>query len=143
MSANSSRSPAAAPQPTTAARPRAALLYDGECPFCSRYADWVRLRQRYDIQMLDARQQLDRVRELAARGYDINRGMILLVEDRIYHGAEAILMLRGMTAPVGGLDRIAAGLTKVPWLVRLGYPVIKVVRRLTLWAMRRPPDIRA
>jgi predicted DCC family thiol-disulfide oxidoreductase YuxK len=142
MSAKRSTAPLPPAEPTARARPRATLLYDGECPFCSRYADWVRLRQRYDIELLDARGQLERVRELAGRGYDINRGMILLLEDRVYHGADAILVLRGMTAPIGGLDRAAAAIARVPGLVRLFYPLIKVVRRMTLWAMGRQPDIR-
>jgi hypothetical protein len=104
---------------------RALLLYDGDCPFCSRYGAWVRLVEQY-----------------AARGYDIDRGMILEVDGRLYHGAAAIVMLDAMTSPLRPLDRLARVVVRVPGLVRLLYPLIRLVRVVTLRLMGRPPDIR-
>jgi predicted DCC family thiol-disulfide oxidoreductase YuxK len=121
---------------------RALLLYDGDCPFCSRYGAWVRLRDRYGLTLLDARQQPGLVEQYAARGYDIDRGMILEVDGRLYHGAAAIVMLDAMTSPLRPLDRLARVVVRVPGLVRLLYPLIRLVRVVTLRLMGRPPDIR-
>ena len=31
------------------------LIYDGECPFCARYVDFLNLKKRFpDIELLDA-----------------------------------------------------------------------------------------
>ena len=43
-----------------------------------------------NISILDGRKNQSIIKSLLEKGYDIDRGAILLFEDKIYHGAEAI-----------------------------------------------------
>ena len=54
------------------------LLYDGECPACSSYVAFSRLRRlRPSLKVLDARGEPALVEELRGRGYEINEGMVM------------------------------------------------------------------
>ena len=33
------------------------IIYDGDCPFCRSYVALLRLRERYDVQLVDARKE--------------------------------------------------------------------------------------
>ena len=67
------------------------LLYDGECPFCSRYVVHVRLREAVGPVMLaNARQHPMLVEEVRRLGYDVDTGMVLKLNGRYYHGADCI-----------------------------------------------------
>lgn len=97
---------------------RVRVLYDGECPFCSAYARFARLRQRHELELLDAREARDLVRKLRDRGYDIDEGMIVLVDGEVHHGDDAAAFLelesRGGWLASSGLIRAV-----YPWLYRL------------------------
>ncbi len=104
-----------------------ALYYDGACPFCARYADYTRLRESIGLSLINAREAPEAIAAFRARGIDIDEGMILLLEGKIYHGAEAIGALERALHP-GWLGRILWR----PCLLRIAYPVLKGARRLTL-----------
>ena len=104
-----------------------ALYYDGECPFCARYADYTKLRESIGIEMINAREAPEAIAAFRAQGVDIDEGMILLLEGKIYHGAEAIDALERALHP----SWLGRALLR-PWLLRLIYPLLKVLRRLAL-----------
>ena len=57
------------------------LLYDGECPFCSRYVVHVRLRAAIGPVMLaNAREHPALVEEVRRLGYDVDEGMVLKLD---------------------------------------------------------------
>src|SRR6266481_1637743 len=52
------------------------IVYDGLCPFCSRYVLMYRIRQLIEkVHLIDARSDDPLVRELSAKGFDLNEGM--------------------------------------------------------------------
>jgi predicted DCC family thiol-disulfide oxidoreductase YuxK len=70
------------------------LIYDGECPFCRRYADFARLSQAFPgLELISAREQRMEVSEAWRAGLDLNRDMVLHVEGKWYTGEQAILRL--------------------------------------------------
>ena len=74
------------------------LLYDGECPFCSRYVVHVRLRAAIGPVMLaNAREHPALVEEVRRLGYDVDEGMVLKLNGRYYHGADCIHALALLT----------------------------------------------
>ena len=74
------------------------LLYDGDCPFCSAYVSYVRLRETVGpVPLLDARAHPERVAEVKARGLDVDTGMVLKLDGRFYHGADCINALALLT----------------------------------------------
>ena len=114
------------------------LLYDGECPACSSYVAFSRLRQLHpSLQVLDARGNPDLVEDLRRRGYEINEGMVMQIDGRIFFGAEATRQI-ARHAQQGGALRGATlnAIGDAPWSRAL-YPVLNGCRRLLLRALGR------
>ena len=112
------------------------VIYDGNCPFCSRYVALVRLKKNFAVELVDAREQPARA---AAYGLDLNRGMIADLEGDIYHGADAVWLLSQMSSRSGLLNWLLAAMFSRRWLARLAYPVLRLGRNLTLTVLRRRP----
>lgn len=69
------------------------LIYDGGCPFCSRYVDYLNIKKRFpDIQMLNAREHPDHeaVRLVRNSSKLVDDGMAIVDGDSFIHGADVI-----------------------------------------------------
>ena len=108
--------------------PRDILYYDGDCPICSRYRDYVAVRQELDLR--DARQHVDELLQLRDQGFAINAGMILVARERTFQGADVIVEL----------DR-RMGRRTPAWLARTSYPALRGIRNLLLRILGRDPRI--
>jgi len=114
------------------------LLYDGECPFCSSYVSYVRLRDTVGPVMLaDARQYPALVAEANARGYDIDVGMVLKLDGHYYFGGDCIHALSLLTTPSGTFNRLNRALFKSKLVARIAYPVLRAGRNLALVLLGR------
>ncbi len=118
----------------------ATLIYDGECPFCSRYARYVRLRRALgDLRLIDARRggpEIDWVRD---KGLDINAGMVLRIGGEFYHGAACLNRLALMSSRSDTFNSVNVFLFKHPQLARFAYPLLRMGRNATLKVLGRPP----
>ena len=67
------------------------FIYDGECPFCNHFAQLLVLKSKLPtLEILDGRENLAQLTELYKKGYDLNKGAILINNGEIKHGAAAI-----------------------------------------------------
>ena len=67
------------------------FVYDGECPFCNHFAELLEIKSKLNnIKILDGRKNLTLIKSLLDKGYDIDKGAILLKDEEIFHGADAI-----------------------------------------------------
>ncbi len=70
---------------------RILFIYDGECPFCNHFAQLLELKSSLpEFEILDGRKNLPLLSQLYSQGYDLNKGAILICNENILHGAEAI-----------------------------------------------------
>ena len=70
------------------------FIYDGECPFCNHFAELLELKSKINkISILDGRKNLKLVNNLLEKGYNIDKGAILLKDDEIFHGADVVRKL--------------------------------------------------
>lgn len=104
------------------------IVYDGQCPFCSRYVQLVRLRERFSVSLIDARAERERA---AGYGLDLNEGMIVDLDGAVYHGAAAVALLSRLARAPGPLS--------LPGVAKVAYPVMRFVRNLTLRVLGREP----
>ncbi|MEM6464198.1 MAG: DCC1-like thiol-disulfide oxidoreductase family protein [Pseudomonadota bacterium] len=118
---------------------QALLIYDGDCPFCSRFSDYVRLKKAVgDLVLIDARQGGGAVEDAVARGFDLDEGMVLVVGGKYYHGADCLNRLALMSSRSDLFNRINFFLFRSPLISRLSYPVLRAGRNLVLRLMGRP-----
>lgn len=111
------------------------IVYDGDCPVC---AAWMRMARLRDVagavDLVDARSGDPRVAALMRQGYDLDRGMIVRWQGRVYHGAQAMTLLTMLSDARGPIVWIQRGIFKRPSLARRIYPVL-VRGRLALLHM--------
>ena len=67
------------------------FIYDGECPFCNHFAKLIELKSNLpSLQILNGRDNLDKLTQLYKEGYDLNKGAILINNGKILHGSDAV-----------------------------------------------------
>ncbi len=114
------------------------LLYDGECPFCSRYVRHVRLREAVGaITLANAREHDLLVEEVRRQGYEVDTGMVLKLNGRYYHGADCIHALALLTTPSGWFNRLNALAFRSHTVAKFAYPVLRAGRNLALKLLGR------
>lgn len=116
------------------------LIYDGECPFCSRFADYMAIRSNIgELHMLDARDSCHPVvQDVKHRDYDLDEGMVLIIGDRFYYGGEAIHVLTMLSKTKGLYAKLNKLFFSDRHLSNVVYPFFKLGRRITLTFLRVP-----
>jgi predicted DCC family thiol-disulfide oxidoreductase YuxK len=117
--------------------PEAWLVYDGQCPFCSRYARLVQVREHVRLHLVDAREGGPLVREMSEAGLDLNEGMVLKMGDRYYHGAAALHALAALSTSSTAFNRLTASVFRSPYRSRALYPILRAGRNAALALLGR------
>lgn len=116
------------------------LLFDGDCPFCSRYLKYIRARTAFKgLELRDARLYPELVEEWHEKGYHLNNGMLLVLGDQVYFADDAIHALALASTRLGLLNRLNSVMMAHGYVARLSYPLLRVGRRVALRVLRRPP----
>ena len=116
------------------------VVYDGMCPFCTRYVMLYRIRQLAEkVHMIDARSDHLLVREVRARGLSLENGMAVKWNGQYYHGAAALHVLALLGSEGGVFNKLNRLVFSRPKLGRFLYPAMVAGRRLTLKLLGRPP----
>ena len=121
------------------------IVYDGECPFCAAYVRMARLRDSAgSVTLVDARTATREgghpvLAEIRERGLDLDRGMVVKMDGRLFHGDAAMTALALMTTPSGGFNRLMRALFRRPGIARVIYPPMVAGRNLTLRLLGRRP----
>ena len=117
------------------------LIYDGECPFCSRYVQMTRLtKSAGPVRLINARDGGPEVQAATQQGYDLDDGMLLNLDGQVYHGANCLNRLALLTTRSDVFNRFCGLAFQSPTVSRLAYPALRFGRNLTLRTLgRRPP----
>ena len=110
------------------------FIYDGECPFCNHFAQLLELKSSLpEIEISDGRKNLPLLTQLYKQGYDLNKGAILINNENIMHGADAINWLcTEIKNPSDTLLRILSIIFTSNKTTRLLFPFLLWGRRLFL-----------
>jgi predicted DCC family thiol-disulfide oxidoreductase YuxK len=116
------------------------VVYDGMCPFCTRYVMLYRIRQLADkVHLIDARSHHAVAQEVKAGGLILENGMAVKWNGHYYHGAEALHVLAMLGSESGLFNRLNRLVFSRPRLGHFLYPYMVLGRRLTLKLLGRPP----
>jgi predicted DCC family thiol-disulfide oxidoreductase YuxK len=109
------------------------LIYDGECPICRPTANALKIKQAVGtLNLLDARKAHPILSELKKAGLDIDKGMVVKFEDRLYHGADAQHLLALIGTTHDWFNRINVWLFRSKPIAKIIYPVLRAVRNILL-----------
>jgi len=114
------------------------LIYDGECPFCSRYARLTRLRETIgSLRLVDARSGGGEVEAAIRAGYRLDDGMLLHLDGQDFYGADCLNRLALLSSRSTLFNRLTYVMFRSAWLSRVMYPVLRAGRNLILRLMGR------
>lgn len=123
----------------SAAPPDNYLLYDGECPVCSRYVLWTGLRRHCpDITLLNAREWPELVAHLRENGTEVNDTMVLRMKGQQYEGAAALTKINSLVEPASFQEKAMHVFTKSASMLQTVYPHLVRCRKLLLRLLGRP-----
>ena len=110
------------------------FIYDGECPFCNHFADLLEIKSKIaNIKILDGRKNLILIKSLLEKGYDLDKGAILLQDENIFHGADAInTICKQIRNPSGSLLLLLSKVFKSNKRTNVLFPLLVRARRFAL-----------
>lgn len=108
------------------------IYYDKDCPFCDAYSNYVKLKKITKINLLNVRDEIDKISYFKSKNFDINNGIILEIDSKIYQGAEALLVIDTLLKKENLKDRVLTYIVKTPLFKNIIYPIIKFIRKIVL-----------
>ena len=110
------------------------FIYDGECPFCNNFAELLEIKSKINnIKIIDGRKNLSIIKSLLEKGYDLDKGAILLKDDDIFHGANAInTICKEIKNPTSNLLKILSSVFKSNKRTKFLFPLLLRARRFAL-----------
>ena len=119
------------------------FIYDGECPFCNHFAELIELKSKIkNISILDGRKNPELLRDLLKKGYDLDKGAILLKNSEIFHGANAINTISKLIKePSSKLLEILSTTFKSSKRTKFIFPFLVIARRFTLISKGIPTSL--
>lgn len=110
-----------------------AVVYDGDCPFCSRYVALAKLREAVgDVRLINARDDAALSADLRRRGYDLNDGMAVFYNGEIHYGGDATYILAALSDRRSVFSKLSAGVLGNRAVARTIYPFLRFGRNTTL-----------
>ena len=119
------------------------FIYDGKCPFCNHFAELLELKSKIkNISILDARTNQIITNSLLNKGYDIDKGAILIMGEEILHGAEAINKIcNQINNPSGRLLKLLSETFKSKKRTKILFPFLIRARRFALISKGIPTSL--
>ena len=119
------------------------FIYDGECPFCNHFAELLEIKSKLNnISIIDGRKNEFLLKELKIKGFDLDNGAILLKEEEILHGSDAInFICKQINNPSDNLLKILTNIFKSSKRTKLFFPILVTARRLILISRGVPTSI--
>ena len=110
------------------------FIFDGECPFCNHFAELLEIKSQIsNIKILDARKNKTVIKQFLEKGYDIDKGAILLKNDEILHGADAInTICKQIKNPSSNLLKLLSSVFKSNKRTKALFPLLLRARRFAL-----------
>ncbi|UUX51871.1 DUF4166 domain-containing protein [Nisaea acidiphila] len=112
------------------------VVYDGACPLCRSVAQAMALRTEHGtLALVDARtMQAHRLcRTAEEQGLDLDKGMLIEADGRLYYGAEATLFLARYGDPGQVLTKLARLLHRSRKASEMAYAILRGARKALLF----------
>ncbi|PZP84653.1 MAG: hypothetical protein DI582_08230 [Azospirillum brasilense] len=111
------------------------FVYDGECPICTLGARFYQVRRSVGkVITVDARTEADHfvMQEVKVARLDLDEGMVIRYQDRLYQGAEALHLMATLGADEGLLNQLNNKIFVSRRLADLLYPSMRMARNIAL-----------
>ena len=116
-----------------------ALIYDGECPVCTAYSCSVDVDagKASGVRRINARSDDALVKEAVEAGLDLDDGMVVVHQGKLYHGADALNIMARLAPATGIGNRLNKLAFSSPTVSRVAYPFLRAGRNTLLKLLGR------
>tara|TARA_Y100000589_G_C26644463_1_gene423428 strand:- start:83 stop:442 length:360 start_codon:yes stop_codon:yes gene_type:complete len=114
------------------------IIYDGECPFCSKYVRLIQLKKTVGyVELINARSDTSIKEKLKDHSIDINQGMVLIDGEDIYFAEDCVHRLALLSTSSTLFNRLNKFVFKHKFLSKILYPIMKTGRNFVLFMLNR------
>ncbi len=114
------------------------IIYDGECPFCSKYVQLIQLKKTIGyVELINARVDPTIKEKLKELSIDINKGMVLIDGKDIYFAEDCVHRLALLSTSSTLFNRMNKFVFKYKTLSKIIYPIMKTGRNFILFILRK------
>ncbi|MCE3255759.1 MAG: hypothetical protein K0R25_1253 [Rickettsiaceae bacterium] len=111
------------------------LVYDGECPICRNVARFYKIKEAAgNLRLVDARNNSNNqvIGEINSLGLDLDKGMVIKIDDKFYHGADATYIMALIGSKSGIFNRINVAIFRSKFMAKILYPPLRALRNFAL-----------
>ena len=116
------------------------LYYDKQCPFCSKYANLLKLKENFEITLKDARENLNEISVLC-KNLDINDGFIVIYKNDCFQGAKALEFLNRAVDKTTILGKLHFFFAYENNFSKFLYKTLFILRKIVLFILRKDSNI--
>ena len=116
------------------------LYYDKQCPFCSKYANLLKLKENFEIILKDVRENQSEI-SLLCGNLDINDGFIVVYKDDCFQGAKALAFLNSAVDKTTFLGKLHFFFRYDNLFSNLLYKFIFILRKIILFILGKNSKI--
>jgi hypothetical protein len=116
------------------------LYYDKECPFCSKYANLLKLKENFEITLKNARENFDEI-ALLCGNLNINDGFIVLYKNDCFQGAKALEFLNSAVDKSTILGKLHFLFKYDNFISKLFYKLLFILRKIILFILGKNSKI--
>lgn len=112
------------------------IIYDNGCPVCNFYVSINHIMENYGkVNLIKARDNQRILNYIKSMNLDINEGMIVIFNGKLYYGSDAINILSILAKKTSLLNSITNNIFKFRLISKLLYPLLKIGRRVLLFLL--------
>lgn len=112
------------------------IIYDNGCPVCSYYISISKIKEKFGkVCLVKARDNYDVLNYIKSVNIDINEGMILIYNKKLYFGSDAINMISILGKKDSFINTLTINIFKYNLLSKVLYPFLKIGRRILLFIL--------
>ena len=115
------------------------IIYDGDCPFCRSYITLTRLKELANTILLNAREEPALCQELLDEGVSLDDGMVVIINNQIHHGGDAINRITLLSSKNTLFNKVAYLVFSKPVISKVAYPFLRGIRNITLRLLGKRP----
>jgi predicted DCC family thiol-disulfide oxidoreductase YuxK len=116
------------------------LYYDKQCPFCSKYANLLKLKENFEITLKDARENQSEI-SLVCENLNINDGFIVIYENNCFQGEKALVFLNSAVDKDTLLGKLHFFFAYENIFSKFLYKILFVLRKVILFILRKDSKI--
>ena len=116
------------------------LYYDKQCPFCSKYANFLKLKENFEITLKDARENQSEI-SLVCENLNINDGFIVIYENNCFQGEKALEFLNSAVDKTTFLGKLHFFFAYDNIFSKFLYKILFVLRKVILFILRKDSNI--